>query len=41
MSKEEKKNRFHLPMLNTVRPKLITYDAEDLATFFFIAGSRA
>jgi arylsulfatase A-like enzyme len=29
MSSEDKKHRSHLPMPNTVRPKLVTYDAKD------------
>ncbi len=34
MSNEDKKHRTHLPMLNTVQPKLITYDAKDPDTSF-------
>ena len=34
MSTEDKKHRSHLPMPNTVRPTLITYDAKDPDTKF-------
>jgi len=34
MSSEDKKNRSHLPMPNTSRPGLITYDAKDPDTHF-------
>ena len=34
MSSEDKKHRSHLPMPNTVRPTLITYDAKDPDTKF-------
>jgi arylsulfatase A-like enzyme len=34
MSSEDKKHRSHLPMPNTTRPKLITYDAKDPDTKF-------
>ena len=34
MSSEDKKNRSHLPMPNTSRPGLITYDAKDPDTKF-------
>ncbi|PZV18936.1 MAG: arylsulfatase [Pseudanabaena sp.] len=34
MSGQDKKNRFHLPMPNTSRPRLITYDAKDPDTKF-------
>ena len=34
MSSEDKKNRSHLPMPNTSRPRLITYDAKDPDTKF-------
>jgi arylsulfatase A-like enzyme len=34
MSTEDKKHRSHLPMPNTVRPRLVTYDAKDPDTKF-------
>ena len=34
MNSEDKKNRSHLPMPNTSRPRLITYDAKDPDTKF-------
>ena len=34
MKSEDQKNRWHLPMSNTTRPGLITYDAKDADTFF-------
>ena len=34
MSSEDKKHRSHLPMPNTARPTLITYDAKDPDTKF-------
>ena len=34
MNPADKKNRSHLPMPNTSRPGLITYDAKDPDTYF-------
>ena len=34
MSTEDRKHRYHLPMPNTSRPGLITYDAKDPDTHF-------
>ena len=40
MSYESKENRFHLPMPNTARPGLITYDAKDPEHALRIAMTR-